>query len=279
MMRLGDRRELARWRASLRTGKLGFVPTMGALHAGHDSLVARARQECAAVLVSIFVNPLQFEDQQDLARYPRTEEADCARLEALGADAVYLPSSADMYEPSSCVRVQPGRVGELYEGAARPGHFSGVLTVVLKLFQRARPDRAYFGEKDAQQLFLVRRMAADLDLPVAVVACPTVREPDGLALSSRNGRLGAADRPRALSLWRALCAVQERYAAGERRPQRLGEIMRWKFAAEGVRPDYAEVVDEQTFLPPAAGTDGAWRAITAARVGAVRLIDNRLLRP
>jgi pantoate--beta-alanine ligase len=280
MIRLRDRRELRRWRDALAArARLGFVPTMGGLHAGHDSLVRRARAECDLLLASVFVNPLQFNDAEDLASYPREEDADCARLAAAGADAAYLPEVADLYDGDGGTRVQPGPAGETFEGACRPGHFAGVLTVVLKLFQRVRPQRAYFGEKDAQQLFLVRRMVADLDLPVEVVACPTVREPDGLALSSRNARLRPEERAAATVLYRALCAARERFAAGERDPAELGAAMARVYAAAGVAPDYAAVVDEDSFAPAAVGRPGAWRAVTAARVGRTRLIDNLLLGP
>ncbi|TAH37921.1 MAG: pantoate--beta-alanine ligase [Planctomycetota bacterium] len=281
ILRLRTREELARWRARLAPGAaLGFVPTMGALHAGHQSLVVAARRECDAVLASVFVNPLQFDQRDDFERYPRTEDADCELLHASGADAVYLPAAADVYRPGAAARVLPGPAGADFEGRLRPGHFAGVLTVVLKLLQRARPHRAYFGEKDAQQLFLVRELVADLDVPVAIRPCPTVREADGLALSSRNARLDAAARAQAPVLFRALRAAVALYAAGERRPPALEHGMRTVYAAAGIIPDYAAVVDDATFLAPqdGAGADaGAWRAITAARIGGTRLLDNLAL--
>lgn len=277
---LRTRDELSAWRGAQRdSAAVGLVPTMGALHAGHAALVRRARSENARVLVSVFVNALQFDRAEDLARYPRTLEADLALCAGAGADAVYAPEHADVYPDGFATAVEPDPSAALFEGASRPGHFRGVLTVVLKLLERSRPARAYFGEKDAQQLFLVRRMAQDLDLPVAIVGCATVREADGLALSSRNRRLTGAQRGDAPVLWRALCAAQAAFAAGERNPLRLASAMDGIFAAApaGVRRDYAAVVDDRDFGPARADRPGPWRAITAAEVHGVRLIDNLAL--
>ena len=278
LRRLESLDALHAWRAALPPGaRIGFVPTMGALHGGHASLVARARAECEEVLASIFVNPLQFEDGADLERYPRTLDEDCRVLEELGATAVYLPAPAEVYPEGFQVSVAPGPVAERFEGAARPGHFAGVLTVVLKLFQRTAARRAYFGEKDAQQLYLVRRMVSDLDLAVEILPCPTVREADGLALSSRNARLAVADRGDALRLWRALQAAREAFAAGTREVDAIEAAMRAVFADGAAQLAYAAVVDDARFDRPRAGSDAPWRAIVAARVAGTHLLDNLAL--
>lgn len=253
---------------------LGLVPTMGALHEGHGHLVRLARQENAVVAVSVFVNPLQFGPDEDLERYPRTLEADVELLSRFGADLVFAPSEAEMYpDGEPLVRVTSGRLGSVLDGASRPGHFDGALTVVNKLLNITAPPvpaafRAYFGEKDAQQLLLVRRMVADFDLPVTVRAVPIVRDDDGLALSSRNRYLDAAQRRAALVLPRTLRAL----AAGE---LDLGAARR-RIDAEGlVRLDYLVVVDPRTLAPvePAPGA----LALVAAHVGGTRLIDNLVL--
>ncbi len=276
MERLEGAAALAGWRAARGEGvRVGFVPTMGALHEGHGSLVRRAAAECDAVLVSVFVNPLQFDEAADFERYPRTEEADCALLAGWGADAVYLPRVADLYPEADPPRLEPGPGGELYEGESRPGHFAGMLTVVDRLFAQARPQRAYFGEKDAQQLFLVGELGRRRRPPVDVIGCPTQREEDGLARSSRNRHLGPADRARATVLFRALSAAQAAFAAGEREAAALERTMLAVYATEGIEPEYAAVVDDATFRPPLGG--GTWRAVTAARLGATRLIDNLVL--
>ena len=226
---------------------VGLVPTMGALHDGHTSLVARARAQCDVVAVSIFVNPLQFGDSEDIAHYPRTLERDLLVCEASGADVVFVPSVREMYpswpaEPSTTVSVRG--VSDAWEGAARPGHFDGVATVVAKLFTIAGPCRAYFGLKDFQQLAVVRRMALELSLPVEVVGCPIVREGDGLALSSRNVRLSAAERQAATVLSRALAAGRTALGKGERSGAALRQAMRAVAAAEPlVALDYAVAVD------------------------------------
>ncbi|HYW24774.1 MAG TPA: pantoate--beta-alanine ligase [Terriglobales bacterium] len=273
-LRVDSPAELRAWsEGSRREGlRVGLVPTMGALHAGHVSLVRRARQECDRTAVSIFVNPLQFTPGEDFERYPRQLDADLEVLRAEGVDVAYLPSVETMYPAGATTRVRVGELDEVLEGACRPGHFEGVATVVFKLFEAARPHRAYFGQKDAQQAALVTRMARDLDSGVEVVVCPTVREPDGLALSSRNVYLRGDERRAAFCLVRALRAANERYASGERDPMVLRAEMHEVLDAEPLaRVDYAEVVDELTFLPPGR------LAVLAVRIGATRLIDNALL--
>ncbi len=248
---------------------IGLVPTLGALHAGHRSLIDRARAENTKVVVSIFVNPIQFGAGEDLARYPRPIEADLEMLSSAGVDAVYMPRVEDMYPQGSTTRVVVGGVAEPLEGAARPGHFEGVATVVTKLFWAVRPGRAYFGQKDAQQLAVVRRLAADLDTGVEVVACPTVRDADGLAVSSRNAYLDTAERAAAASLSRALRAASEKYRAGEHDPARVKAVMEAVLGAEPLaRVEYAEVVDPGDFSSPGS------LAVLAVRIGSTRLIDN-----
>ncbi len=264
-------------RAAGRT--VGLVPTMGALHEGHTSLVERARAECDVVVVTIFVNPLQFGDADDIAHYPRTLERDLVVCAESGADVVFVPSVSEMYPswpetPSTTVSVSG--VSECWEGASRPGHFDGVATVVAKLFTIAGPCRAYFGLKDFQQLAVVRRMALELSLPVEVVGCPIVREPDGLALSSRNVRLSDAERKAATVLARALATGRHALASGERSGTAVAEAMRADVAAEPlVRLDYAVVVDADTLRETVSVAEpGAVRLLIAAQVGPVRLIDN-----
>jgi len=256
---------------------VGVVPTMGALHAGHRSLIARAAAECDVVAVTVFVNPLQFDDAADLAAYPRDLEADAATARSAGASLVFAPPVEEMYGPDpagAASTVHVTGVSEGLEGASRPGHFDGVATVVAKLFALSGRCRAYFGEKDFQQLAVVRRMAADLSIPVTIVGCPTVREPDGLALSSRNARLSPDERRAALALHRALRAGRARVERGERDPGRVRAAMTAVLVAEPfVTPDYAAVVDPRTLQCPAV-LDGDVRLLVAARVGAVRLIDN-----
>ncbi len=266
--------------AARATGRtVGLVPTMGALHAGHVSLLVRARAECDVVAVSIFVNPLQFGDPEDIAHYPRTLERDLAVCEETGADVVFVPPVTEMYPswpdaPSTTVSVRG--VSDEWEGASRPGHFDGVATVVAKLFAVAGPSRAYFGEKDFQQLAVVRRMVAELAVPVEVVGCPTIREADGLALSSRNVRLSPEERAAAVALSRALSAGQAAVAAGERSGPAVAAVMRDVVAAEPlVRLDYAAAVDAGTLAVAEELADPASvRLLIAAAVGPVRLIDN-----
>ena len=267
---------LDRARAADRT--VGLVPTMGALHAGHTSLIARARAECDVVAVTIFVNPLQFGDPDDIAAYPRTLDHDLACAEA-GADVVFVPSVREMYPswpdpPATTVSVRG--VSEVWEGASRPGHFDGVATVVAKLFSVAGRCRAYFGLKDFQQLAVVRQLTEDLALPVEVVGCPIVREPDGLAFSSRNVRLSPAERAAATVLSRALAAGRAVLAGGERSSVSVRAAMRAVVETEPlVDLDYAAVVDARTLADPAhVGDLAGVRLLIAARVGPVRLIDN-----
>ena len=262
-----------------RVGLVGLVPTMGALHDGHRSLMARARAECEVVAVSIFVNPLQFGDPEDMERYPRTLERDLLVCAEAGADVVFVPTLREMYPswpaaPSTTVSV--GGVSDAWEGAARPGHFDGVATVVAKLFAIAGPCRAYFGLKDFQQLAVVRCLARDLALPVEVVGCPIVREADGLALSSRNVRLSADERAAATVLSSALAAGRAAVASGERSGAAVGRAMRAAVATEPlVRLDYAVAVDAATLQESDAIDDPqAVRLLVAAQVGPVRLIDN-----
>jgi pantoate--beta-alanine ligase len=264
-------------RAAARRGSLGLVPTMGALHAGHAALVRRARAENDTVAVSIFVNPLQFDDAADLQRYPRTEEADADLLAAEGCDLLLLLPREGMYPPGFATRIEQPALSGLLEGAARPGHFSGVLTVVAKLLVLAAPARAYFGRKDFQQTVLVRRLVADLGLPLEVVVCDTVRDADGLALSSRNVFLSPADRQRGLSLVRALAAVEAAFEAGQRDGAVLVELLQATLRA-GLSgpPDYATLVDPDDLSPRAVARTGDV-AVVAARVGPVRLIDNHVL--
>jgi pantoate--beta-alanine ligase len=254
---------------------VGLVPTMGALHEGHLSLVRRARDENDRVVVSVFVNPLQFGPGEDFETYPRRLEVDIAALAAERVDAAFLPSVTEMYPPGATTRVEVRGLDEVLEAMHRPGHFSGVATVVLKLFNAVRPDRAYFGQKDAQQAAIVGRLARDLDTGVEVRVCPTVREADGLALSSRNAYLSADERRAAIALSRALREANRAWLAGERDPARLSGAMRATLASEPLAaPDYAEVVDPQTFREPG---PRSMLAVLAVRIGRTRLIDNHLL--
>lgn len=261
-------------------GTVGLVPTMGALHCGHASLVRRAAAGCDLTAVTVFVNPLQFGPGDDLDRYPRDLDGDVAVAAEAGADVVFAPPVAEVYPagaPQASVRVT-GPLGSSLEGASRPGHFDGVATVVAKLFNLAGPCRAYFGDKDAQQLAVVRRLVADLDFPVEVVACPTVREADGLAWSSRNARLSPAERAAAPVLHRALVTGATVAGAGRcdpsYEPAHVARLMAKVVQGEPLAHlDYAEVVDATTF-EPAERLDGDLRLVVAARIGSVRLIDN-----
>lgn len=257
---------------------VGFVPTLGALHEGHDSLIRRARDEHAFCCVSIFLNPLQFGPDEDLGRYPRDEGVDLARAESLGADAVWAPTVEEMFPPGAELPApDPGPLGEVLEGAARPGHFAGVLKVVHRLFDVCGPCHAHFGEKDAQQLFLVRRMIEQLALPVTIVPCATVRAPDGLALSSRNAYLSLEEREQAGCLFLGLSEAAELARAGERDAAVLVAVMAREIGATPLaRLDYAAVVDERTF-EPVRSIEGPSRALVAARFPGARLIDNLAL--
>jgi pantoate--beta-alanine ligase len=265
-----------RWRAAGLS--VGLVPTMGALHAGHRSLVRRARAECHRVAVSIFVNPRQFSSEDDLARYPRTLDDDLAVLAEEGADAAFLPDAGSMYGRGFATSVGVGgALTSTLEGACRPGHFAGVALVVAKLLIAARADRAYFGAKDAQQCAVVRRLAQDLDTGTEIVVCPTVRDPDGLALSSRNLHLSTGERARALALPEGLAAAARLHAAGERDAAALTGAAEAVLAlAPGVEVEYVAVVDPDSFERLAEVT-GQARILVAARIGTTRLIDTLCL--
>ena len=265
---------VAVWRRTI-TGRLGLVPTMGALHDGHLSLVQRARPECDRVAATIFVNPAQFGQSEDLARYPRDLPGDLALLEREGVDMVFTPTEAVIYPPGFSTWVTEEQVARRWEGEARPGHFRGVTTVVLKLLDIVRPERAYFGEKDYQQLRVVERMVRDLNVPVAIVPCPTVREPDGLAMSSRNVRLAPGERAAATVLWRALDAARLAAAKGERDGEALRRIAEDVIAREPrARLEYVAVVDPETLEPLTRLDARGAVCLVAARLGDVRLIDN-----
>lgn len=271
--------EMQRLCAGLRTSSapLGFVPTMGALHAGHLSLVRRARQECAAITASIFVNPLQFGPTEDLARYPRTFASDCEQLAAEGVALLFAPTAGQMYPAGAATTITVEGIGDRLDGASRPGHFTGVATVVAKLFHIAQPHRAYFGQKDAAQLAVLRQMVRDINFDLEIVACPIVRDPDGLALSSRNRYLSAVERTQALVLSRALAAVERLAATGKRSSVKLIQEAARIFSQQPeVRVDYIAAVDPQTLLPVDEAVPGTLIAL-AAWVGTTRLIDNTLL--
>jgi pantoate--beta-alanine ligase len=259
--------------AKARGLRVGFVPTMGALHEGHLSLVRRAREESGFVVVSIFVNPLQFAPGEDFARYPRRLEEDASLLAQAGADLLYAPEPRTFYPPDFSTSVEVAGVTEGGEGAARPGHFRGVATVVARLFLQIAPDAAYFGRKDLQQTAVIRRMARDLDFPVAISVLPTVREPDGLAMSSRNAYLSPAERLVAAALPRALFAARERAAAGATDARALEEETRRELEKAGLAVDYVEAVDSETMARAARIGPGVALA-AAVRVGTTRLIDN-----
>jgi pantoate--beta-alanine ligase len=271
--------ELRHWsRAARRAGSaISLVPTMGALHAGHASLIRAAAASCGSVAVSIFVNPTQFGPNEDYERYPRSFEADCALAGAEGATVVFAPSVEELYPAGAATFVEVESLSNRLDGASRPGHFRGVATVVAKLLIAAEPDRAYFGQKDAAQVAVLRRMVADLRLATEIVVCPIVRELDGLALSSRNVFLSAAERTQALALSRAIRQVEAMVPSGERRAGALIEAARKVFAAEpAIRVDYVELVDWATLEPVETAAPGSLFAV-AAWVGVTRLIDNTIL--
>jgi pantoate--beta-alanine ligase len=256
---------------------VGFVPTMGALHEGHLSLIRAAQQQCSPVIASIFVNPTQFGPNEDLTKYPRQMEADRAALEELRVDYLFAPTAKEMYPDGFRTFVQVEGLSERLEGKSRPGHFRGVSTVVLKLFEIVQPHYAFFGRKDAQQARIIRQMAADLNLDTHVVICPTVREEDGMAMSSRNAYLRPEERRAAKSLYRALAAAKEEIAAGERDAMRLAGVMRGVLSADTLLSvDYAEIVDADTFEPVTRLRRGCL-AVLAVFVGKTRLIDNMLI--
>jgi len=256
---------------------LGLVPTMGALHEGHLSLVREALRRCSPVVVSLFVNPKQFGPSEDLQKYPRNLEADRAALEKLGVDYLFAPSAEEMYPKGFRTAVTVEGLGDRLEGRSRPGHFRGVTTVVLKLFEIVQPRLAFFGRKDAQQVRIIRQMAADLNLDAEIVTCPIVRESDGLALSSRNSYLKDGERQSAKALYRSLDAARRAIQAGERDPIRILAACRQVTDAEpGVVLDYAEIVDADSFEPSMTLRRPCYLVI-AARVGGTRLIDNALI--
>jgi pantoate--beta-alanine ligase len=256
---------------------IGLVPTMGALHAGHASLIRAARESCGFVAVSIFVNPTQFGPNEDYSRYPRTFEADCALAKANGAHVVFAPSVEELYPAGAATFVEVEGLSNRLDGLSRPGHFRGVATVVTKLLIAAEPDRAFFGQKDAAQVSVLRRMVANLRIGTEIVVCPIVREADGLALSSRNAYLSTDERAQALVLSRAVREVELLFAAGERNSAALIAAAGSTFAAEtAVRIDYIELIDWSTLEPLETAAPGALFAV-AAYVGATRLIDNTIL--
>jgi pantoate--beta-alanine ligase len=255
-------------------GLVGLVPTMGALHEGHASLIRRAREECATVVVSIFVNPIQFDRPEDLERYPRSLDADADLCRSLGVDLIFAPAVSEMYPAALECRVEVGRLADHLCGRYRPGHFSGVATVVLKLLEIAQADRSYFGEKDAQQLAVVRRLVSDFNIPTVVVGVLTVREPDGLALSSRNQRLDPEERQLAPALFRALRGVQSAVAAGATNVAELEQLAATHIPADSrLRLEYLEIVEPVDFQP-VASIAGPVVAAGALWVGTTRLIDN-----
>jgi pantoate--beta-alanine ligase len=265
-------------RAARRGGKrLGFVPTMGALHEGHLSLVRAARASCDAVAASIFVNPMQFGPNEDLAKYPRSFERDRELLEKEGVELLFAPSVEEMYPAGAVTWVTVEGLSSKLDGRSRPGHFRGVTTVVAKLFHIVEPDAAFFGQKDAAQVAIVRCMVRDLNLPVEIVACPIVREPDGLAMSSRNAYLDPQQRKQALVLHRGLLQVKKSWEEGEREAGKLLTVGRDELSAEkSVRLDYLEIVDPDSLVPVENTAGGALVAV-AAFVGLTRLIDNLVL--
>lgn len=272
-------RDVASVRAAVAgAGRVGLVPTMGAFHEGHLSLVRAARAACDLVVVWLFVNPTQFNEAADLAAYPRDEERDAALAAACGADILFAPTVEEVYPAGYATTVTVAGIADVLEGAQRPGHFAGVATVVAKMFNMVGPDVAFFGAKDAQQVAVVRRMVADLDLPVEIEVLPTVREPDGLAMSSRNVRLGPDDRRRAPALHRGLSAARDAVAAGLRDPVAVAAVVERVLAGEGLTAEYIAVVDPGSFAPVTSVDRPALVAL-AVRVGPVRLIDNMVVTP
>lgn len=273
--------EMKRLRAEMRRAglRIGFVPTMGALHEGHLSLMRVARRQTDRVVVSIFVNPTQFGPKEDFGKYPRQLAEDCRMCEGVGVDAVFAPPVKEMYPEGYCTFVEQTRLTDVLCGASRPGHFRGVTTVVTKLFNIVAPDVAYFGQKDFQQTVVIKRMAADLDMDVKIVVLPTVRESDGLAMSSRNKYLSASERKDALCLYRALQRAEAMVKAGERKASVLvTEMTRLISAAPTAKIDYVAVVDPES-LAPVDEIDGEAVAALAVWIGATRLIDNAVLTP
>jgi pantoate--beta-alanine ligase len=258
---------------------IGFVPTMGALHEGHLSLIRRARAECDFVVVSLFVNPGQFDERADLEGYPRQEEQDRRLAAETGADLLFAPSVEEIYPQGFATSVEVLGITDRLEGAVRGWeHFRGVTTVVTKLLNMTQPDVAYFGQKDAQQVVVIRRLVQDLDIPVRIEACPTTREPDGLAMSSRNAHLDAGERAQAVALHQGLCTAEALAAEGERSSEALVAAARGAMEPFAVEPEYVALVDPAT-LEPVQSLDAPALLAIAARVGATRLIDNAVLEP
>jgi pantoate--beta-alanine ligase len=257
--------------------RIGLVPTMGAFHDGHLALMRRARTDCDVVVVSLFVNPAQFNDPDDLEAYPRDAGRDARLAEESGVDYLFAPGADEIYPPGFATTISVAGISRPLEGEYRgEDHFAGVATVVTKLLNIVAPDVAYFGQKDAQQVLVIRRLVRDLDIPVAIEVCPTVRESDGLAMSSRNRRLSEAEREQARSLSRALAAVREALEAGERNPASARATALAELSRSGIEPEYLELVTPDT-LEPLASLNGEVLAVVAARVGTTRLIDNELI--
>jgi pantoate--beta-alanine ligase len=274
---VAELREWSRWERNDGGNTIGLVPTMGALHAGHASLIRAAKASVGFVAVSIFVNPTQFGPNEDFACYPRSFDADCALAEAAGADVVFAPSVAELYPAGAATFVEVDGLSHRLDGQSRPGHFRGVATVVAKLMIAAEPDLAFFGQKDAAQVAVLRRMVADLRLATEIVVCPIVREADGLALSSRNVYLSAEERVQALTLSRAVREAEALFASGKRRADEFVEAARETLAsAQEIREDYIALVDWGTLEPVEIAAPGSLFAV-AAWVGATRLIDNAIL--
>ena len=274
-------RQMQQWaEQQRRRGKtIGFVPTMGALHGGHRSLLRAARSRSDAVVMSIFVNPTQFGPNEDYTRYPRDPKGDAALCRAEKVDILFMPTAAAVYPEGHDTKILAGRIGEVLEGAVRPGHFSGVATVVAKLFQIVRPDVAFFGQKDYQQTIVVRRLVRDLNFPVKIVVCPTLREPDGLAMSSRNRYLSAGERNAAIVLFKALQKGRERIGQGERDPAAVRDAMTLLIQEQPpARIDYVAIVHPET-LQEVAQIEGPVVLLLAVWIGKTRLIDNLLVRP
>jgi pantoate--beta-alanine ligase len=272
-------RDVAAVRAAVNgAGRVGLVPTMGAFHEGHLSLIRAARESCDLVVVWLFVNPTQFNEASDLVNYPRDEDRDAALAAECGADILFAPAVEEVYPAGFATTVTVSGIAEVLEGAHRPGHFAGVATVVAKMLNMVGPDVAFFGAKDAQQVAVVRRMVADLNLPVAIEVLPIIREADGLAMSSRNVRLGPDDRQRALALHRGLNAARDATAAGQRDAAALALVVGDELARESLTAEYIAVLDPDTFTPVATVERPALIAL-AVRVGPVRLIDNMEVTP
>ena len=268
---VADLRELLASRSDI-----GLVPTMGWLHEGHLSLIRRAHEDCATVVVSLFVNPKQFGAGEDLDAYPRDEERDARLAEECGADILFAPGLDEVYPDGFSTTVEIEGLTNVLCGASRPGHFTGVATVVTKLFNMVRPDVAYFGQKDAQQALVIRKLVRDLDIPVRIEVCPTVREPDGLALSSRNAYLSPEERARALALNRALRAAEATVAAGHIAADDVLAAAREQLQQAGIEPEYLELRSAQD-LTPVERVNGSTLLAVAAQVGRARLIDNTIL--